>query len=1080
MGLNIISGPAKSGKTQYIMYLIEKESLPLIQIVPEQISLSYENKIIEKCGYLSADRDVLSFGRLFYRVYKELSYKKREYISSSGKAIILTKIMEQNLKNLKVFNNEKRLSSYSQSVLETISEFKRYGVMPQNTKEFSESTQDAYTKAKFSDLTLLYSEFDKELSKFGCNSEDNLNLLLSLIPESNYIKERVFYIDGFSSFTTVELNIIELLIKYSKAVYITVKTDLKNMYLFEETENTRRSLLNLCPSANEITLTDNNYHIGELLHLCENYGKFSPKKYMGELTDINVFVAESIGSEIDLVARNIVNDIKHGYSFSDIYVVASDPSEYLNLLESSFKLHNINLYTDKKHNVLNHALSLVFISLFDIFINGFDFESVFSFLKSGFLDIPSENISLFENYVLKHGIKGKAYFEDFKFDTLSPDYDTINQTRKALLDIVMPFREKTKGKNSCSVFCDALKDFISRINLYEKTSLLVNELTLNNKKDIAKETSLVFNSIIKTIKETHALLADYSVGIERFKELFVAGLGEHSISIVPPDADAVTFSSLDAVRNHDVKILYILNANEGHFPKTTLKTGVITDTERLNLKEFGLTLAPDNKRNAMAQPFKIYEILTAPQVKLTLSRSLADSDGKPTIPSPVLKSLKDIFPRLSQKGFMDKTEALLVSTPHATIRQILLNKDVDFKNAVSWYNKSPGWKEKFNRLTQNKSFILKAQLNEEASRLLWKKELNVTVSRLESFSRCPFKFLMDYGLKLKEREDSKVKINDAGTFVHKIMEEAVKKITDDGNTYDTLTKENCILIAENVYKYAVDELVKVHPNISKKDLLLLQRMKKAASDAVLAVAHHINAGDFIPYRTELEIGKDEILPLEIITPKGNKVKLYGKIDRVDKENEGFRIIDYKSSDKELKLGRIYEGISLQLITYATALKDTLGKPKGMYYFIFSPKLIEQSVAYSPDLVQKEMVNAYRLSGFTVGGTDSIINADNAMDKRSTVIKASVNKDGEIKSSYLITDKEFEQLSEKAIENMGKFSDKIIAGEFDISPLSDERKACEFCPYSSVCRFEDEHFKTRYAHIKKDSEILEIINDGEVK
>ena len=70
MGLNIISGPAKSGKTKYIMDLIEKESLPLIQIVPEQISLSYENKIIKKCGYLSTDRDVLSFGRLFYKVYK--------------------------------------------------------------------------------------------------------------------------------------------------------------------------------------------------------------------------------------------------------------------------------------------------------------------------------------------------------------------------------------------------------------------------------------------------------------------------------------------------------------------------------------------------------------------------------------------------------------------------------------------------------------------------------------------------------------------------------------------------------------------------------------------------------------------------------------------------------------------------------------------------------------------------------------------------------------------------------------------------------------------------------------------------
>ena len=49
------------------------------------------------------------------------------------------------------------------------------------------------------------------------------------------------------------------------------------------------------------------------------------------------------------------------------------------------------------------------------------------------------------------------------------------------------------------------------------------------------------------------------------------------------------------------------------------------------------------------------------------------------------------------------------------------------------------------------------------------------------------------------------------------------------------------------------------------------------------------------------------------------MELVGRIDRVDKANDGenvfLRVIDYKSSERELNISEVYYGLSLQMLTY---------------------------------------------------------------------------------------------------------------------------------------------------------------------
>ena len=214
---------------------------------------------------------------------------------------------------------------------------------------------------------------------------------------------------------------------------------------------------------------------------------------------------------------------------------------------------------------------------------------------------------------------------------------------------------------------------------------------------------------------------------------------------------------------------------------------------------------------------------------------------------------------------------------------------------------------------------------------------SMSASRLEQFNRCPFAHYLKYGIKAKERPESKEEAADAGTFLHDALDGFLKLVKERDLNWAALTDADADRLVDEV----MPELVATHNDgIFLRDVRLrealflrIESVKKCAR----SIVKQMQAGSYLPYETELAFGPDcPFPPLLLRTDDGRTVKLYGRIDRVDRSRDGFyRVIDYKMGDRKFDPAKIEAGLSLQLPLYLAAVEGLDGQMGGMYYMPLS-------------------------------------------------------------------------------------------------------------------------------------------------
>ena len=543
-------------------------------------------------------------------------------------------------------------------------------------------------------------------------------------------------------------------------------------------------------------------------------------------------------------------------------------------------------------------------------------------------------------------------------------------------------------------------------------------------------------------------------------------------------------------RSHKVDTMFIIGINDGVFPSVNKNEGFFGDDDRNKLKEKGIELANGTIENLYEENFNIYKAFTTAENNLFLSYSSSDSEGKSLRPSVLIHKLKKLYPNLQEESDV-VTPKYEITNENATYEELLENiarkqngeeiEDI-WKEVYIYYNNIPEWKEKLKEDLKGLKYTnLPQNIDESIIEKLYGNNIKTSITKLEKYRSCPFSYYLQYGLNLKEKEELKIQSFDTGLFVHEIIDEFFKYI---GN--NKVEMSELILDDEKLSKI-VEELMKNDLENGRNYLfketykykVLVNRLKRILVKALKYIMESLVYSDFQIEGTEVEFDKNgKYKPITITLEDGKRVEIIGKIDRIDtartEDGNYLRIIDYKSSAKNIDLNEVYAGIQIQLLTYLDAVceeEDLI--PAGVLYFSFLEQIAKSDKKLSQDEIEEKLRENFKMKGLILADVKVIQMQDNHLDEGGTskIIPAGITKSGSINKRCTngVESEEFAILQKYIKKTVKDIAKEILKGKIDVKPYNKKGKTpCEYCAYKSICGFDTRLSGNKYRYINKKS------------
>ena len=834
------------------------------------------------------------------------------------------------------------------------------------------------------------------------------------------------------------------------------------------------------------------------------------KTYKEEPKNIKMFLANNQYTEIEHIASEIVKLVRNeNYRYKDISVITKNLNLYSSLIKVIFAGYNIPVFIDEKKELSENILVKFLIAVLEICNKNWSYEAVFNYLKTGFVNIDKEEIFKLENYCIRWGIKGnKWYKEDWNYvgkeEYTEEELARLNELRKMIVTPIRKLQEKSRKDNSFINLTKILYEFLEEMKIEEVITSKIEKLEEKGFIELANEYESSFKVLIELFDEIVLVFGEEKTNFDKYMSILKIGLKNTGLGKIPATQDQVIVGDVNRSRSHKVRAVFIIGINDGEFPSIYKDEGFFNDKDREYLKAQGFDLANGSLENLYEENFNIYKAFTIAEEKLFLSYASSDNEGRTLRPSILITKLKKIYPKLKETSDIITQEKEIITTNNTFDNLIeKLNtyqegeeiEDIWF-DVLKYYENNPLWKGRLQKSLEGIKYTnVPEKIKPEFIKKLYGETLHTTISRLERYRSCPFSFYLEYGLKLKEKKSLKLQPIDTGSFMHEVIDEFFEEVSTKKISIKDLDKAEI----EKIVKQIIEEKLNLKANYIFKSIpkfmVLTNRLCRLVTLSIVYIVQGLQTTDFEVVGNEIEFknGK-EYKPIEITTEDGRKVEITGKIDRIDlaKDETGkyIRIIDYKSSAKDINLNEVLAGLQLQLITYLDAVceeKDVI--PAGVLYFgLTEPKLdkVKNSKSITDEEVEQKIREHFRMNGLVLAEMNVINMMDNNLKdgEKSTTIPVKLKKDGSMdKTSKVVSRKEFEILQKYVKKTLGDISKEILDGNIDIKPyynVKNKRKPCEYCVYGSICNFKKGFYGNDYNYIdnlEKDY-ILECMNFGD--
>lgn len=1115
MSLRFYFGPSGSGKSHRIYEEIMQRAAQepgrnFLIIVPDQFTMQTQKDLVmrsDRGGILNID--VLSFGRLSHRILEEVGTKEMPVLDDTGKSLVLQKIAADLKEQLPAMGSLLHKQGYIHEVKSAISEFMQYGISTQDMDKLIASAEKRGALAmKLRDLKTLYRGFQDYIRDHFITTEETLDVLRRSLVKSKILPDSVVVFDGFTGFTPIQNRLIQELMRVCEETIVTVTIgEEEDPYqmdgeqkLFHLSKKTVADLVKLAAEA-EVTRGEDVFVKGgpnrfteapALCYLEQNLFRYQYEPYTKKQREIHMFEALSPREEVHQTALYIRKLIREeGLTYRDIAVVIGDLEGYASYVETEFGQLEIPCFLDRTRGIVLNPMIEYIKSALQLYIRDFSYDTVFHFLRSGMADISREEIDELENYVIRTGARGYRTYsrlftrktEEMQQGSGQEDTERAEETLERLNRIRQQFADTVEilhmaPRAKAGEYVDHLYDFLEQNQVQQK--LLNYQQRFEQEGDLAKarEYAQIYRLVMDLLDQIYELLGEEEISLQEFADILEAGFGEITVGTIPQNVDRIVVGDMERTRLKQVKVLFFLGVNDGNIPKNASKGGIISDMDREFLIESGTEMAPSPRQQMYIQRLYLYLNMTKPSERLYLSYAKVNSDGKGIRPSYLIDTVRKLFPQLAveypqnrsrieqiegrQEGARYLAEELR-EYADGTLRE---EERQDFYLMYRAYEADPEGRDRLTAAAFRR--YKESGLSRIVARALYGRQLENSVSRLETYAACACRHFLQYGLSLQEREEFGFEVSDMGNVYHAVLENFAGKLAESGRTwwdFDENFATQAIKEAVEGYAATYGETVLYS---SARNEYAITRMSRILTRTVLTLQQHLKQGSFQPDDYELSFRFAEDLDsIHVDLSEEEKMHLQGRIDRIDVSEDAehvyVKVIDYKSGNKKFDLAALYYGLQLQLVVYMNAAMELESRkhpdkeivPAALLYYHIDDPTIETPVELTQEQINEEILTKLRMNGVVNSDPAVVERLDRFLQDKSKVIPVEKKKDGSFSArSGILSREELQVVSSYVDTKIRQIGREILDGKIAANPYEKgNEEACTYCAYKKVCGFD---------------------------
>lgn len=1080
--LRIITGRTGSGKTRKVRSVIadiaKVSSDKAIIIVPEQFSFETERAMLSLLGNEKVNNaEVLSFSRLSEKLLEKCGKLPEKTVDDAARAILMSIAVESLQDKTVSFKKYIKNPALINELVAFRKELKKCRISPETLISVSASVRRESFSLKLSELAEIYSCYDALVNDSFGDDTDFLDILSDVLETEDFFGGKTVVVDGFSGFSAQEYSVLEKIMKTADELYVTFCYDSEERNgkyeVFRNVYNEIKTLTDIANRAGvkiasrENLLPKEEYKAPELNFLEKNLFGSKKECFSDDASAVCLIPCKNKKDECDAVAAEIRRLVRtENYRYRDIAVIERNEGSYKNDLANSFRKYGIKCFFDSRQPVLTQPLIVFIRTLFNIIVNGFSADSVFTLLKTRLYGFTTEEICELEDYVLMWNIKNSEWKNEWTNNPegFGTEFDenagiklaNLNALRKRIVAPIINLKNKITNTDGLTISKEVFM-FLRSASVDENLKKIAAFLKNSGDSELSVEQDTVWRMTADIFDTLHFAVGNQTVSVSRFAELFDILVSNKDIGVIPNGIDEVIIGSADRIRASAPRAVFIVGANSGSFPGVGSGGVLLSDKERTELIENNVYLISNIEYNSVSELFIAYRAVSLSTDKLYVSYSSFGADGDSLFPSEIISEIKNLVPacKIAENDLLSRIES--EKSAFSVLAGESVNGSVLGLSLYEYFkeNNENSRIEMIDKIRKN-TFELK---NRNIAEKLFGENMFLTASRTEKYYTCPFEYFCQYGLSAKPRKSAEVDPAQAGTLIHYVLETVLREYPKD--KFISLSDEKARKITNEIIDSYVEEQMSGSENKSASFNRTIELIKERSYKIVLRLIEEFKNCDFTPVSFELNINVDGDIPAyKLELNGGNSITVIGKVDRVDSwqdgENNYIRVIDYKTGGKDFKLSEVLQGINMQMLIYLFAIWQNGGEkygnvvPAGVLYFPAKHNRISISKEErytSAEKLSKAEKDGYKMKGMVLNNIDVINAMEHGMG--GVLIPSKLDKSGNA-SGNVISLKSLYKLKDYVDSEIKNMAYSLYNGEIDANPIKD---ACKFCDYKTVCKRE---------------------------